>query len=89
MTVTSSDIVVRKVSQRGARDRDGASIRSGCGSTASADPEFSAESCYLVSRGKKFAIAGFLSPKEKEAFASALQAALNEARRGPTRTVTA
>lgn len=88
VTVTSSDIVVRKVGQRGAvtemsfnplwvtLERE-------------PDPEFNAGKLYLVSRGKKFAIAGYLSPKEKDAFTSALRAALNEARRGPTRTVTA
>ena len=54
-----------------------------------ADPEFNAGKLFLVSRGRKFAIAGYLSPKEKDAFARALQAALHEARRGPTRRVTA
>jgi uncharacterized membrane protein len=39
---------------------------------------------FLVSRGRRLAVAGFLSPKEKESFATALTAALNEARRGPT-----
>ena len=42
---------------------------------------------FLVSRGRKVAVAGFLSPKEKESFAAALSAALNEARRGPTRAM--
>jgi uncharacterized membrane protein len=40
---------------------------------------------FLVSRGKKLSVAGFLSPKEKESFAAALSAALGEAKRGPTR----
>jgi uncharacterized membrane protein len=40
---------------------------------------------FLVSRGRKVSVAGFLSPKEKESFATALSAALGEARRGPTR----
>ena len=88
VTVTSSDIVVRQVGHRGTTtemkfnplwvtlERE-------------ADPEFNAGKLFLVSRGRKFAIAGYLSPKEKHAFARALQAALHEARRGPTRSVTA
>lgn len=39
---------------------------------------------FLVSRGRRLPVAGFLSPKEKESFAAALSAALGEARRGPT-----
>ena len=41
---------------------------------------------FLVSRGKRLMIASFLGPKEKESFASALSAAIGEAKRGPTRT---
>jgi len=41
---------------------------------------------FLVSRGRRLAVANFLSPKEKESFATALSAALGEAKRGPTRT---
>jgi uncharacterized membrane protein len=40
-----------------------------------------------VSRGRRLSVAGFLSPKEKESFATALSAALGEARRGPTRAM--
>ena len=40
---------------------------------------------FLVSRGRRLSVAGFLSPKEKESFAKALSAALGEAKRGPTR----
>jgi uncharacterized membrane protein len=88
VTVTASEIIVRQVSHRGQKteltfnplwvtlERE-------------SDPEFGAGKLYLVSRGRKFAIAGFLSPKEKDAFSGALRAALHEARRGPTRTVTA
>ena len=42
---------------------------------------------FLVSGGRKFAVANFLSPKERESFAAALSAALGEARRGPTRAI--
>ena len=42
---------------------------------------------FLVSRGRRLAVAGFLSPKEKESFATALSDALGEAKRGPTRAM--
>ena len=42
---------------------------------------------FLVSRGRKLSVAGFLSPRERESFAAALSAALGEAKRGPTRSV--
>jgi uncharacterized membrane protein len=47
--------------------------------------EFGLLKLFLVSRGRRLAVAGFLSPKERESFAAALSAALGEARRGPTR----
>ena len=84
--VTASELKVRKVNPRGqARewtlnplwvrlDRQG-------------DPEFGLEKLFIVCRGRRLAIAGFLSPAEKESFADALAAALGEARRGPTRTI--
>ena len=49
--------------------------------------EFGLLKLFLVSRGRKLAVAGFLSPKEREGFAAALGAALGEARRGPTRAI--
>jgi len=49
--------------------------------------EFGIERLFLVSHGRRLAIAGFLGPQEKESFALALSAALGEAKRGPTRTV--
>ena len=48
--------------------------------------EFGIGRLFLVSRDKRFPIAGFLGPHEKESFAMALAAALGEAKRGPTRT---
>ena len=42
---------------------------------------------FLVTRGKKLPVAGFLSPAERESFATALSVALGEAKRGPTRAV--
>lgn len=49
--------------------------------------EFGIDRLFLVSRGRKLAIATFLGPDEKASFAKELGNALNEARRGPTRTV--
>jgi uncharacterized membrane protein len=84
--VTSSELRVRKVSQHGKvaewslnplwvrLDRD-------------SHEEFGIERLFLVSRGRRLPIAGFLSPPEKETFAAALTAAISEAKRGPTRTV--
>jgi uncharacterized membrane protein len=46
--------------------------------------EFGIEKLYLVSRGRRVAIASFLGPDEKASFAKALTAALQAARRGPT-----
>jgi uncharacterized membrane protein len=49
--------------------------------------EYGIERLFLVSRGRRFPIANFLGPAEKETFAIALNAALGEAKRGLTRTV--
>lgn len=48
------------------------------------DEEFGIEKLYLVSRGRRLSVGGFLGPEEKASFASALQAALTAAKRGPT-----
>ncbi len=84
--VTPSELRVRKVSPRGKVaewslnplwvriDRD-------------THEEFGIERLFLVSRGRRLPIAGFLSPPEKESFAAALTAAIGEAKRGLTRTV--
>ena len=40
----------------------------------------------LVSRGKRLSVANFLAPAERESFATALSAAIGEAKRGVTRT---
>jgi uncharacterized membrane protein len=86
VTVTASELKLRKVSHRGEvaewilnplwvrLDRE-------------THAEFGITRLFLVTRGKKVAVASFLGPKEKESFAAALLDALAEARRGPTRTV--
>ena len=48
------------------------------------DAEYGIEKLYLVSKGRRVAIANFLGPDEKASFAKALTAALQAARRGPT-----
>src|SRR4029078_8287145 len=49
--------------------------------------EFGLLKLFLVSRGRRLSVAGFLSPKERESFAAALSAALGAARRAPTRAM--
>ena len=46
--------------------------------------EFGIERLYLVSKGRRVAIANFLGAEEKASFSNALMAALQAARRGPT-----
>jgi|SRR5579864_1051524 len=46
--------------------------------------EFGVERLYLVSKGRRVAVASFLGAAEKASFAKALMAALATARRGPT-----
>jgi uncharacterized membrane protein len=86
VSVTPSELRVRKVSHRGKvaewtlnpvwvrLDRE-------------VHEEFGIERLFLVSHGRRLPIASFLGPREKESFATALAAAISEARRGPTRTV--
>jgi uncharacterized membrane protein len=86
VTMTPSALKVRKVSHRGEvaewtlnpvwvrLDRE-------------VHEEFGIERLFVVSHGRRFPIAAFLGPHEKAEFALAFSAALQEARRGPTRTV--
>ena len=86
VVVTSSELKLRKVSHHGKvaewsfnplwvkLDRE-------------VDEEYGTARLFLVSRGRRLPLAGFLSPGEKESFAAALGAAIGEAKRGPTRTV--
>jgi uncharacterized membrane protein len=86
VTVTASELVVRQVSHHG-------SVRQWTFNPVWArldrvtHAEFGLERLFVVSHGKKLAIAGLLGPAEKEDFAQALAAALAQARRGPTQTV--
>jgi uncharacterized membrane protein len=86
VVVTASELKLRKVSHHGKvaewsfnplwvkLDRE-------------VDEEYGTARLFLVSRGRKLPLAGFLTPGEKESFAAALGAAIGEAKRGPTRTV--
>jgi uncharacterized membrane protein len=86
VTVTASELTVRKVSHHG-RIRQWTMNPVWVRLDRDEHEEFGIERLFLVSRGRKLAIASFLGPREKDSFARALSAALGEARRGPTRTV--
>jgi uncharacterized membrane protein len=85
VTVTALTLKVRKVSHRGVV-REWVLNPLWVRLDKITHEEFGIERLFLVSRGKKLAIANFLGPDEKATFATALSAALNEAKRGPTRT---
>jgi uncharacterized membrane protein len=86
VTVTPSELKVRQVSHRG-RIREWTLNPLWVRLDKVVHEEFGIERLFLVSHGRRLAIAAFLGPEEKESFAVALLAALGEARRGPTRTV--
>jgi uncharacterized membrane protein len=86
VTVTSSQLKVRQVSHRG-RMREWTLNPLWVRLERVVHAEFGIERLFLISHGRRLAIAGCLGPREKESFALALSAALGEARRGPTRTV--
>jgi uncharacterized membrane protein len=84
--VTPTVLSVRKVSHRG-RVREWALNPLWVRLEKIVHEEFGIERLFLVSRGKQLTIASFLGPEEKAGFAKALGDALNEAKRGVTRTV--
>ncbi len=84
--VTPSALTVRKVSHRG-QQREWVLNPLWVRLDKVSHEEFGIERLLLVSRGKHLVIANFLSPGEKASFAQELGAALNEAKRGVTRTV--
>ncbi len=86
VTVTPSELTVRQVSHRGGI-REWTVNPLWVRLDRVVHAEFGIERLFLVSRGRRLAIAGFLGPQEKESFAHALAHALGEAKRGPTRTV--
>ena len=86
VTVTASELRVRKVSHRG-RVSEWTLNPLWVKLDRETHEEFGIERLFLVSRGRRLPIASFLGPQEKESFAAALGAAIGEAKRGPTRTV--
>ena len=86
VTVTASELTVRKVSHRGGV-RQWTLNPLWVRLERIVHEEFGIERLFLVSHGRRLAIAAFLGPAEKASFAHALSNALGEAKRGPTRTV--
>jgi uncharacterized membrane protein len=86
VTVTATELTVRKVSHLG-KVREWTLNPVWVQLDRIVHDEFGIERLFLVSRGRRLAIASFLAPHEKESFAHALGVALGEAKRGPTRTV--
>ncbi|MGB8400640.1 DUF2244 domain-containing protein [Bradyrhizobium sp.] len=82
ITVTPSELRVRRVSHRGHVVEwvlNPLWVRL----DQKTDAEFGIERLYLVSKGRHVSIGRFLGPDEKASFAKALLAALQAARRGP------
>jgi uncharacterized membrane protein len=86
VTMTPSTLTVRKVSHRG-KVAEWTLNPVWVRLQREANEEFGIERLFLVSHGRRLPVATFLGPHEKASFASALSAALGEARRGPIRTV--
>jgi uncharacterized membrane protein len=86
VTMTPVTLTVRKVSHRGIA-REWVLNPLWVRLEKIVHEEFGIERLLLVSRGRQLAIANFLGPDEKASFAKAFGAALNEAKRGVTRTV--
>jgi len=86
VTVTASELRVRKVSHRG-RASEWSFNPLWVRLERDDHEDFGLRGLFLVSRGQRLPVASVLSPQEKEGFAAALGAAIGEAKRGPTRTV--
>ena len=86
VTVTSSELTVRKVNHRGGV-REWTLNPLWVRLERVAHEEFGIERLFLVSQGRRVSIASCLGPDEKASFAGALSTAISEAKRGPTRTV--
>ena len=86
VTVTPSELKVRRISHRG-EVSEWTLNPVWARLDKQVHEEFGIERLFLVSRGRRLPIAGFLGPREKESFATALGAAIGEAKRGPIRTV--
>jgi len=82
VTVTASELTVRKVTPLG-RVREWSANPLWVRLQQDVHEEFGVERLFLISRGQRLVIAGFLGPTEKASFAKALSQALFEAKRGP------
>jgi uncharacterized membrane protein len=87
VTVTPIELRVRKVTHRG-RVREWVLNPLWVKLDKITHEEYGIERLFLVSGGKRLAIASYLSPDEKASFAKALAAALGDAKRGVTGTAT-
>jgi uncharacterized membrane protein len=85
VTVTASELTVRKVSPRGRVREEWTANPLWVRLQQDIHEEFGVERLLLISRGERLTIASFLGPDEKQSFGQALNQALLEARRGPTR----
>ena len=86
VTVTPSELRVRRVSHRG-KVAEWTLNPLWTQLIRDVHEDFGLQHLFLVSRGRKLPVAGFLSPPERESFAAALSTALGEAKRGPTRAI--
>ena len=84
VTVTPSELRVKKVSARG-KTAEWSLNPVWVRIERETHDEYGLLRLFLVSRGRKLAVADFLGPAEKESFAAALSAAIGEAKRGPNR----
>ena len=85
VTVTASELTVRKVTPRGRVRQQWTANPLWVRLQQDIHEEFGVERLFLISRGERLPIAGFLGPEEKKSFAQALSRALFEAKRGPAR----
>ena len=83
ITVTPSELRVRRVSHRG-HVVEWVLNPLWVQLDQKVHAEFGIERLHLVSRGRRVSIGGFLGADEKASFAKALTAALQAAKRGPT-----
>jgi uncharacterized membrane protein len=85
ISVTASELRVRKVTHRG-QVTDWTLNPVWVRLDRETHEEFGLQRLFLVSLGRRFPIATFLSPGEKASFATALATAISAAKRGPTRS---
>ena len=83
ITVTTTELRVRRISHRG-QVAEWTFNPLWVRLDMEVDEDFGIEHLYLISRGRRILIAGFLGPDEKASFYKGLVEALNAARRGPT-----